>query len=59
MHGKRQSNSQNGNKTIFHWIHKFVVWLTYDIHENWFTVNKTCYTVEVKWELNYNVMSLL
>jgi hypothetical protein len=35
------------NKNTIHWIHQFVVRLTHKTQENWFSTNKTCYTVHI------------
>ena len=35
------------NKNTIHWIHQFVVRLTHETQENWFSTNKACYTVHI------------
>jgi hypothetical protein len=35
------------NKNTIHWIHQFVVRLTHETQENWFSTKKACYTVHI------------
>jgi hypothetical protein len=44
------------NKNTIHWIHQFVVRLTHETQENWFSTNKTCYT---EYDANGKLLQIL